>query len=343
MLSFIDKIKVTIKKYNLFSENDKVIVAVSGGADSVALLFLLSSLKEEYNLKLYVAHFNHQIRGKEADEDGLFAKKLAKKLNLSFILKKSPAPAYAKRKKLSLEEAARILRYEFLTAVAKKKEADKIALAHNKNDQIETILMRLLRGGGSQGLGGMPPKRLIVKGISIVRPLIETSRKEILNFLNQRKIKFREDSSNKEMVYLRNRVRHRLIPYLERYNPQIGQILFNTGENLREENEYLEEIARKVFLQVSQSKDKKAILSLNKLTNFHPALQKRVLRLAIKEVKGDTRQIGYQHWQALDLLINKDKRNLFLDLPQLRVQKEYNKIIFLRCKPGMRHEKEKDA
>ena len=273
----------------------------------------------------------------------MFVKKLAKKLNLSFILKKKDVPAYTQRNKLSLEEAARILRYEFLTAVAKKKEADKIALAHNKDDQIETVLMRLLRGGGSQGLGGMPPKRLIVDGISIVRPLIETSRGEILNFLKQKKINFREDSSNREMVYLRNRVRHRLLPYLERYNPRIGQILFNTAENLREENEYLEEISKGVFSQISQCIDNKVVLYLGKLTNFHPALQKRVLRLAIKKVKGDIRQIGYQHWQALDLLINKDKRNLFLDLPQIRVQKKYNKIIFLRCKPGMRPEKEKDV
>ena len=336
MLNFIDKIKATIKKYNLFSENDKVIVAVSGGADSVALLFLLSSLKEEYNLELFVAHFNHQIRGEESETDVLFVQRIAQQLNLPFIVKKRDVPAYAKRRKLSLEEAARDLRYKFLEETAKKKGATKIALGHNKDDQIETVLMRLLRGGGSQGLGGMSPKRIIAKGASIVRPLIETSRKEILDFLKQKKIKFREDSSNRETVYLRNRVRHRLLPYLERYNPRIGQILFNTAENLREENEYLQEISREAFSRVSQCAKKKVILSLDKLDNFHPALQKRILRLAIKKAKGDTRQITYQHWQSLDGLINKNKKNLFLDLPQLRIQKEYDRIVFVKASKGKR-------
>ncbi|OQX52625.1 MAG: tRNA lysidine(34) synthetase TilS [Candidatus Omnitrophica bacterium 4484_213] len=351
MPSFVNKVKNTIKKYNLFSENDKVIVAVSGGADSVALLFLLFSLKEEYNLELFVAHFNHQIRGEEAEADVLFVRRIAQQLTLPFIVKKRDVPAYAKRRKLSLEEAARDLRYKFLEEAAKKKGATKIALGHNKDDQIETVLMRLLRGGGSQGLGGMSPKRIIANGANIVRPLIETSRKEILDFLKQKKIKFREDSSNRETVYLRNRVRHRLLPYLERYNPRIGQILFNTAENLREENEYLEEIAKKAFSQVSQppttfSKGsrqgrkvvggKKVILSLNKLTRFHLAIQKRLLRLAIKEAKGDTRQIAYQHWQSLNGLINKNKKNLFLDLPQLRIQKEYDRIVFVKAGKGKR-------
>ncbi|MCK4859126.1 MAG: tRNA lysidine(34) synthetase TilS [Candidatus Omnitrophica bacterium] len=339
MPSFIVKVKNTIKKYSLFSENDKLIVAVSGGADSVTLLFLLFFLKKEYNLDISVAHFNHQIRLKEAEADALFVQEIAAKLNLPFVLKKRDVPLYAKRKKLSLEEAARNLRYEFLEETAKAKGANKIALGHNKNDQVETILMRLLRGGGSQGLGGMLPKRLLAEKVSIIRPLIETSRQEILDFLKQKKIKFREDKTNKETIYLRNRIRYRLIPYLGRYNPRIEQILFNTAENLREENGYLEQVAQEAFSQISQYEDKKVTLSLYKLNKLHPVLQKRVLRLAIKGAKGNTKEITYQHWQTLDLLINKNEGNLFLDLPQIRIQKKNDKVIFLRSKPGMRPKK----
>jgi len=328
MLAFIDKVNKTIKKYNLLSLNDKIIVAVSGGADSIALLLFLNSLREKYNLKLSIAHFNHQIRGKEADRDSWFVKKIGKNLGLPFVLEKKDVPAYATRKKLSLEEAARILRYKFLEEVANKEKAKKIALAHNKDDQIETVLMHFLRGSGSRGLGGMPIERKISEEVNLIRPLIETSRQEILIFLKQKKAEFIEDSSNKKTIYLRNRIRQHLIPYLEKYNPKIKQILFNFAETIREENEYLEVVCQEMFERVACYEKKKIILDVDKLLNFHPALKKRILRCAIKTVKGNVKEISYKHWQDLNLLIKKKKGSLVLNLPQLKIEKKYNKLIF---------------
>ncbi|RKY39348.1 MAG: tRNA lysidine(34) synthetase TilS [Candidatus Omnitrophota bacterium] len=329
---FVRKVKETIKRHSLFSEREKIIVSVSGGADSVALLLVLHSLKEELELTLWVAHFNHQIRGEEAEEDRRFVLNLARDLNLPFAEGEGDVCAYAEKKRMCLEEAGRILRYEFFLQMAKEKGAGKIALGHNRDDQIETVLMHLMRGAGAQGLGGMFPKRVIDREVEVIRPLIENSREEILGFLKRKGMGYREDRSNRDTLFLRNRVRYRLLPYLRRYNPQIDQVLFNLSETLREENDYLQKVSEDLFSQIAYREKEKVFLDLSKFYSLHLALQRRLFRLAVERVKGDLRGVEYQHWQSLSNLINKERKRFSLSLPGVCIRREGEMLVFSREK-----------
>ena len=207
------RLEDTIQKFNLLNYNDRLILAVSGGPDSVTLVYLLNKLKKRWHLHLHLAHLNHMIRKDEADSDSIFVEKLAKKLNLPLTCERMKVKDFAKEAKLSLEEAARKVRYDFLLSVARENSAPKIALGHTRDDQAETVLMRFLRGSGISGLRGIPPKRKL-NGCLIIRPLIEVSRCQILRFLSAKNISFRTDSSNLKNLYFRNRVRNQLLPFL---------------------------------------------------------------------------------------------------------------------------------
>lgn len=220
----IAAVKKTNAIYNMFSGGDKVLVGLSGGPDSVCLLYILKGL----GLKLYIAHLNHGLRAMESDRDQRFCEELGKRLGI---------PVYTKKIKVKKsEEACRNARYRFLEETAKRVGAEKIAMGHNADDQAETVLMRLLRGAGVKGLSGIPP----VRGL-IVRPLINVWRSEILDYLRKRKIPYRIDSTNLKTDFFRNRIRHELIPFLATYNPNIKNILRNTGRNMAVMNQYLEQ------------------------------------------------------------------------------------------------------
>ena len=198
---FVGKVKKTIKKHRMLESGDKVIVGVSGGPDSMALLYLLDHIKEDYNLTLKVAHLNHGFRGREAQREAQFVEEIAQQLELLFEVKTFDVPAYKKKSSLSSQEAARVIRYRFLKDVGRRFHASKIALGHNADDQAETMMMWLLRGTGLKGLSGMPP----VREGGIIRPLIETTREEIEAFLKKNEIPFVIDSSNQKTQYLRNK------------------------------------------------------------------------------------------------------------------------------------------
>ncbi|MGB2697476.1 MAG: tRNA lysidine(34) synthetase TilS, partial [Candidatus Zixiibacteriota bacterium] len=220
-IDLISKAKKTIDRYHMIKSGDKVVVAVSGGPDSVTLLLVLLELKKDFNLSLFIAHVNHKLRGKESDQDQGFVRKLASDLNIKLYTSSFQVKKEAKKMKLSVEECAREIRYNYLNKLADKLKAQKIALGHNFNDQAETVLIRLIRGSGSLGLSGIPP----VKN-KIIRPLIEIKREEIEAFLKKKKIPFRIDSSNLRTDYLRNKVRLKLLPILKKgYNPKIEEVL----------------------------------------------------------------------------------------------------------------------
>jgi len=200
-----EKILQTIKKFDMLSFNDRVLIGISGGPDSVTLLNVLLSFKKRYNLSVFIAHLDHMLRGKESDEDVNFVKNLAQELCLPCEVKSCNLTEIAQKEHLTLEEAARKYRYKFYSETAKKFKTNKIALGHNADDQVETVLMRFLRGSGLEGLMGIPP----VRG-KIIRPLIECSREEIEKYCKENKIEYRVDSSNKEVVYFRNKIRLKL-------------------------------------------------------------------------------------------------------------------------------------
>ena len=221
-----ERFKILIEEKKLIEPNSTVLVAVSGGVDSVVLLHLLSQMRTEKKLKLVIAHLNHGIRGDEADADEHFVRQVAKQYSYQYFSKKVNTPHYAKKFKMSLETAARELRYDFLKKTAEKVGANLIALGHNANDQAETILAHFIRGAGLAGLAGMRMKKDI-----FVRPLLNFKRYEIENYAVQASLNFREDSSNRDVAYQRNRLRYQLIPTLEKdYNPQLVDALLRAAE-----------------------------------------------------------------------------------------------------------------
>ena len=228
----------TINDYNMLKKEDKVLVAVSGGADSISLVLLLLSVKAKYKINIGIAHLNHMLRDEESLRDESFVKQFAQRLNLPFFCKQINVTAHAKSKKLSFEQAGRELRYKYFTKVADENGYTKIATGHNKDDNAELVLMNILRGSGPKGLCGIPPIREEV----YIRPLIRISKTDILDFLEFKNQNFVFDSSNNDLIYLRNKIRHQLIPHLaSEFNPEIIDALDRLSNILKLEENYLEE------------------------------------------------------------------------------------------------------
>ncbi len=328
----LTKAEETIQKFDMLKMNDRVIVAVSGGPDSVALSFILNRLKKKWRLWLHLAHLNHMIRKDEADTDTLFVQKLAKRLRLPVTCERKRVEDFAKRARLSVEEAARKLRYDFFLKLAKQEGASKIALGHNQDDQAETVLMRFLRGSGLSGLRGMPAKRES-GGRLIIRPLIEVGRREILHFLSAKNVPFRTDSSNLKNLYFRNRIRNELLPSLEKsFNPNIKELLVNFAENVSCDFDFLEQAGLNSFKSLrTNSTDTKVEVKLKKFFTLHKALQKLVARAAIKELKGNLRRIDYRHWKELEDLVGQRPQDSIVDLPGgISVVKKGENLVFYK-------------
>lgn len=303
----IEKVKNTIKRHKLIAKGDKIVVAVSGGPDSVALLYLLAVLKKELNLTLHVAHLDHMLR-RDSYKDREFVEGLAKKLRLPVTAARVNIKAFAH--KGSIEEIARNARLGFLFRVARDIKADKICLGHTLDDQAETVLMRILRGTGLYGLSGILPKRNIA-GYLIIRPLIEVRRKEIEAFLKRKKIKARQDPSNLEEVYFRNKIRNKLLPRLEKeYSANIKEILSNMAETIALDYDYLRSKADYYMRSFGRR------INLKKFLRLHPAMQRLVLRMSIAKIKGDFRRITFQHIREIEDLILSRPVNSIVNLPR---------------------------
>jgi tRNA(Ile)-lysidine synthase len=314
----------TIKKYGLIREKDTVLIGVSGGPDSVCLLYLLNSLKKGLKLKLHVAHVDHMLRG-DSVKDKEFVAKLCKRLDIPLTAVRINVRTLAR--KGSIEEIARNARLDFLLKTAKKVKADKIALGHNLDDQAETVLMRILRGTGLYGLSAILPKRDI-RRFMVIRPLIEIRRQKIELFLKRKKISPRIDLSNKDDVYFRNRIRNKLIPLLEKgYNSNIKEILANTAESVACDYDCLNRLAEKAAGRM------KTKFSLKKLSRLHPALIRILFRNAISALKGDTRRITFRHIREIeDMLLNRPP-NSIVDLPKgISAQKKKFTLEFFLVK-----------
>lgn len=318
------KIKDTIRKYSLLDKNDKVIIGVSGGPDSVTLLYALNYLKKELNLTLHIVHIDHKIR-KDSSRDKKFVLRLAKKINCPVTAEEIDIKKLAK--KGSIEEIARNTRLAIFFKVAEKIKADKIALGHNLDDQAETVLMRLLRGTGLSGLSGILPKRSFGK-FSIIRPLINIRRREIESFLKRRKLCACKDSTNAEDIYFRNKIRNKLIPLLEKnYNRNIKEILSNTAENIGQDYDYLNTLAVQTINKLSRK------IRLSTINKYHPSLRRMILRLNIARLKGDTRRITFKHVKELEDLIANRPNNSIVDLPaNIAAIKKKNTLYFYRKK-----------
>lgn len=314
----------------MLSQNDKVLVAVSGGPDSVAMLYLLNDLAQELNLKLHIAHLNHLLRPKEANRDMRFVITLAGKLNIPLSAEKIDAGKFIKKERLSPEEGARILRYDFLLKTAKKIKARKIAVAHTQDDQAETVLMRLLRGSGLLGLSAISPIRKMGNCL-IIRPAIDISRREIEKYLKKNKLRYCLDSSNKKNIFLRNKIRSRLLPYLKKnYKKSISEILSRTAKNVALDYEYHNKEAEEVFKKISAFKNGQLFTSLKALKKLHLYMQKQMFHLAVQKIKGNANNLEDRHYDLFIELIKNKKQNA-LELPSgILLNKKSGKIIFLK-------------
>jgi len=316
--------KKTIREYNLLEKKDKILIAYSGGLDSTGLLSLLLELRKEWAFRLFLGHFNHKLR-QSAEDDEDFVKQVAQKFSIPFFVDHKDVRSYAQSKRINLEEAGRKLRYDFLKKTALEIGKAKIATAHTMTDQAETFLMRLMRGSGLRGLGGIFP----VKG-EIIRPLIQIEREEIELFLKKKKMPFRIDETNFDRRFLRNRIRLELIPYIrENYEPQIVSQLGRIASIIREENVFLEKIGKEKARGAILRKNNQHLLDSKSLSSLPKALARRVVQEFISDLKGDLREISFEDVESVLNLKEGKERPIKKDLVLRREQG----LIFLKKKP----------
>lgn len=303
------KVIDTIKRYNLIQGGDKLVLGVSGGPDSISMLNILNEIKEEWQFQIYVAHINHMIR-KEADDDERYVQQYCEKNNIQFFVKRVNVQEIANIQKMGTEEAGRNIRYEFFEEILQKVGANKIAIAHNKNDKIETIVMNLLRGSGLSGLKGIEP----IREQKIIRPLIECERQEIEQYCEQYKLEPRIDKTNFENDYTRNKIRNIVIPYIKNeFNPNIIETMDRLSQVATEESNYIElqveKIYQKLLIERSQNQ---IILKLKEFNQQEKVIKNRLILLVVRELMGSTQRIEKVHIEDIIKLCNNNVGNKFL-------------------------------
>ncbi len=323
--TFCRTIEDTIREHSLLQPFQTVVVGVSGGLDSMVLLDYLVSRKD-LALRLIVAHLNHSLRGEESAGDESFVRESAGRYGLHFESARVDVRELAFDKRLSLEEAGREARYRFFAEVAQRFGANRVALAHHADDQAETVLIRLLRGSGPGGLRGMLP--CSADGI-YVRPFLNVSRREIEEYTDIRTLSFRNDSSNLDNAFLRNRVRNHLLPLLREYNPAITNRLTDTASIMAADEEILSELVASCWAKVGQLKTGRAILDLDIVCSELHGMRLRLYRHAILQLTGSLRRISFRHLEAIDNLAAKGPPNGSLNLPGgVRAVRSYAELTF---------------
>jgi tRNA(Ile)-lysidine synthase len=316
----------SIREQRLFASGDTIIVALSGGADSTALLDLLSRLPG-LSPRLVAAHLNHCLRGLESDRDEEFVRSLAEQHRIPLECRRVDVKEHSRRERLNLEDAGRRARIGFLSELRDSWQATAVALAHHADDQAETVLMRLLRGAGPGGLAGMPYRN----GRKFIRPLLGITRAELAAYLAERGLAWREDASNQDTAFLRNRIRHELMPLLEQYNPAIRERLTATATVLSDEHQLLNQLTREVVDRDCTKDGDTFACSVKHLTEQPPALRRRFLRLLLERLAGNLDHFTGRHIEAMERLLDSPRPNAVLNLPQrITVLREYGSLVLRR-------------
>jgi tRNA(Ile)-lysidine synthase len=297
-----------IREYGLVSGGEVVLVAVSGGPDSLCLLQTMVNLKAELDLELHIVHLDHGLRGEESEQDAVFVAELAGKLGIPATVEKRDVKAWNEEKRTSLEEAAREVRYRFFADTARKTGATRVAVGHNRDDQVETALLHYLRGTGISGLRGLRaaapiPYDEAKDGVFVIRPLLNISRKRIEEYCQEHGLQPRIDSSNAQTRFLRNRIRRELIPLLKQYNPEVDEALLRLADMAGDDADFIDGQATAVFSQTATREGCLTCLDAGKLSGLPLALQRRVFRLALQQIYGNLRDIEAVHIESLVKLL----------------------------------------
>ncbi len=312
--------KKFIQLKQLLKPTDKILLAVSGGIDSIVLLDLLFRLKEEYKLQIIVAHLNHNLRGKSSLDDLDFVKKITLSKNLIFKSKTLRKKAFLNKNglKSNLLEKARIARYQFFFQTAKKNQIRKILTAHQADDQVETFLMRLIRGAGVEGLKGIELIRPFEedKKLFLIRPLLPFSREEILQYAQEKKLKWNEDKTNQETDYLRNQVRHFLISKMKKMNPRVVQSISNTISTLQEENEWIESYIQSISKKEIFFSSKSARVNLSWLKNQSRPIRYRIYKTLLQKKLNHSRGIIREHIDLIEKMVLFGNRRAKITFPE---------------------------
>lgn len=338
LTAFEHKLLKYARQLGLLSPGDRVVVAVSGGPDSVALLQVLCAWRARLDLTLAVAHVDHGLRGEESLDDARFVEQLAMQSGLPFFLKRLNLKSFLrKRKGESVQAVAREKRYAQLQAVTREWGGTKVAVGHTQDDQAETVLLSMLRGAGLAGLSGMPSQR----EPCVIRPFLTVSRPEILSYLDEKRCEFRVDSSNDNPKYTRNRLRRELIPLLKTFNPNIVSVLSRQAVILREEHQYLDEAAKAALesVEVSRTKDR-VVWSRSRLLTFPVSLQRRMILLMVGTLWVKPGPLGFETVETLLQHVVHGTSGASGCVAGLEAVREYDRVTFVKAGRNSRLQRE---
>ncbi|MBI4323361.1 MAG: tRNA lysidine(34) synthetase TilS [Candidatus Omnitrophica bacterium] len=353
-----ERVREAIQAHRLLARGDRVLIGVSGGPDSVALLHLLAGLKDDVRIRLAVVHVDHQLRP-DSQDDAEFVAGLARRFGLPATIVRRDVRHESEARGLSLEDRARRVRYAAFQEIATAQAATRLALAHTADDQAETVLMRLLRGAGITGLAGIPmtrslgdvtpppaasagggfaPKAQALRaaaggGVTVIRPLLGVWRGEVLGYLRQHRLPFRQDATNRDPRFLRNRIRHELLPLLEReYNPQLKLLLNQLAEQCRTDAGFLSEAAQRYWKRVVKPQNGHLAIHQPRFLSQPKALQRQLIRLAIQQVQGDLTGFEFRHWVEIERLFTQRPVGTRLDLPgSVSLKRLSDQVLIRRC------------
>jgi tRNA(Ile)-lysidine synthase len=297
-----------IRENNLAQAGELLIIGVSGGPDSVCLLNILNALKNELNIRLHVAHLNHQLRGAESQADAAFVARLADKLNIPATIESRNVTAYQKEKHLSLEEAAREVRYTFFAELAAKLGTKKVAVGHTASDQVETVLMHLIRGSGTRGLTGLQPETALRPSgnpLTVIRPILVLSRAETEAYCRTHGLTWRTDSSNLLPETMRNRIRLELLPFLRKYNPEIETAIIRMAAIARDDTGFIDAATQQLWRDIVKQSNGSITIDKTRFLTLPLALRRSLLRQVIAVLTGDLRNIKLSHIEDIMSIIGK--------------------------------------
>ncbi|OGX38152.1 MAG: tRNA lysidine(34) synthetase TilS [Omnitrophica WOR_2 bacterium RIFCSPHIGHO2_02_FULL_52_10] len=321
-MNLMHRLRKDILSANSFDRGDTVIIGASGGPDSTALTHILHALQYEIGFHLHIAHYNHNLH-RQSGRNQKFVEKLAEELNVPCTTQMWRHPH--RRKKGSLEDAARQRRLQFFSHLSKRIGARAVVLAHTKDDLAETVLMRILRGTGLQGLRGIAQQKEL-NGVRIFRPMLNTSKEEILSFLKKRKIPYRNDPTNRQKKFFRNKIRLELLPLLTAgYNRNIKELLVNLAEHIDTDYNYLEDQVARIFTKYAKysAGPSKVLIDRAALGKQHPALQRMLIRAGIEKLQGSTNRLTFDHYREIEDLLKNRPQGSVVHLPRkIHVRKD---------------------